>query len=134
MSEPEEDEEEQEEPEVDVLGSILLSIKKLLGIEYDYTHFDQDIIMYINGSLMTLSQLGVGSEDGFAITSSEDTWADFLGEVTNLEAVKTYIYLKVRLIFDPPTSASIIQAFERQITEFEWRLNVQVENTESEEM
>jgi hypothetical protein len=126
MSEPE-DQEPEEEPEVDILGSILLSIKKLLGIEHDYTHFDQDIIMYINGVLMTLNQLGVGSEDGFAITGSEDTWADFLGEVTNLEAVKAYIYLKVRLIFDPPSGSAIIQAFERQITEFEWRLNVQTD-------
>jgi len=127
---PDEEPEElpEEEPEeTNVLDSILLSIKKLLGIESDYTHFDQDIIMYINGVFMILNQLGVGPEEGYSITSDEETWSDYLGDVVNLEGVKTYIYLKVRLIFDPPSIASVIDAIERLITELEWRLNSQVD-------
>jgi len=109
------------------MDSILTTIKKLLGIEEDYPQFDTDIIVYINGVLMTLNQLGIGPEDGYAIFSSEETWNDYLGEATNIEAVKSYIYLKVRLIFDPPSVSSVIDAIGRQIAELEWRLNIQVD-------
>jgi hypothetical protein len=109
------------------MDSILTSIKKLLGIEEDYTQFDPDIIIYINSTFMSLNQIGVGPETGFTISDKIKKWSDYLGENTNLEAVKSYIYLKTRLIFDPPTSSFVLEAIERQITELEWRLMVQTE-------
>lgn len=115
------------------MDSILTSIKKMLGIEQEYTQFDLDIILNINSVLMTLSQLGVGPETGFAIIGAEETWDDFLGDRTDLESVKSYIYLKVRLLFDPPTSSFVLEAMERQINEFEWRLNVQAEGGVTDE-
>lgn len=108
------------------MESILDTIKKMLGIESDYTHFDIDIITNINTIFLNLQQIGVGPKSGFSITDNTTTWYDYIsGE--NLEAVKTYIYLKVRLLFDPPTNAFLVDAMERQIREIEWRLNVQVE-------
>lgn len=112
--------------------SILTSVKKLLGIEEDYEHFDSDIIMHINSVLGILTQLGVGPENGFTISDKTATWIDFLGaSLTNLNAVKTYVYLKVRLIFDPPASSSVIESMNRIIGELEWRLNVAAEKTSS---
>lgn len=108
--------------------SILTSIKKLLGLSADYTAFDQDITIHINTAFMLLSQLGVGPKEGFRITDNSKTWADFLKEDDmTLEGVKTYIYLKVRLVFDPPTSSFVLEAFNKQIEELEFRLNVQSE-------
>ena len=111
------------------MESILTSIKKMLGIEESYEHFDPDIIMHINSVLMILNQLGVGPEEGFMIEDDTSTWQDFIPEVTaaKLELVKSYIYLKVRLLFDPPLSSSVIESINRQISEFEWRLNVAVD-------
>lgn len=109
------------------MESILTSIKKLLGITEEYAHFDDDIIMHINSAFMSLQQLGVGPSDGFTITSDEQVWTDFLGEMKKLEAIKSYIYLKVKLIFDPPTSSFVLESINRQIQEYEWRLNVQAE-------
>lgn len=111
------------------MDSILTSIKKLLGVDEEYTHFDTDIIIDINSVLMGLTQIGVGPSAGFLITDKTQTWIDFLGTRKDLEAVKTFIYLKVRLLFDPPTSSSLFEAMERQISEFEWRLNNQAEST-----
>ena len=108
------------------MESILDTIKKMLGIESDYTHFDIDIITNINTAFLNLQQIGVGPKSGFSITDNTTKWSDYIsGE--KLEAVKTYIYLKVRLLFDPPTNAFLVDAMERQIREIEWRLNVQVE-------
>jgi hypothetical protein len=109
-------------------NSILTSIKRVLGIEPDYIQFDPDIIINVNSALMSLTQLGVGPEAGFMITGAVETWTDFLGDRKDLEAVKTFVYLKVRLLFDPPSNAFLVDAMERQIKELEWRLNVQVEN------
>lgn len=109
------------------MESILTSIKKLLGVTADYEHFDPDIIMHINSVFMILQQLGVGPTEGFFIIDEDATWKDFLPEGQSLEAVKTYMYLKVRLVFDPPTSSAVLQAMERQISELEWRLNVAVD-------
>lgn len=109
------------------MESILTSIKKLLGIEEDYTHFDQDIIININSALMTLNQLGIGPPQGFSIQNKIKTWADYLGPSIDFEGVKSYIYLKVRLAFDPPSTSFVLDAMERQIKELEWRLNVQAE-------
>lgn len=108
--------------------SILTSIKKLLGIEENYTIFDQDIITHINSVFMILSQLGVGPTEGFSIENNTETWTDYLGaESPNLNSVRSYVYLKVRLLFDPPTSSAAIESINKLIGEFEWRLNVQVD-------
>jgi hypothetical protein len=108
------------------MNSILDSVKKLLGVDLEETHFDQELILHINSALMQLNQIGVG-EDNVIITSNLNTWTSVLGTNVNLESAKMYVYLKVRLIFDPPTSAFVLDSIERQITQLEWRLNVQVE-------
>lgn len=114
------------------MESILTSIKKMLGIGEEYAHFDADIIFHINSALMTLNQLGVGPADGYFVTTDEQLWADYLGESKKLEAVKSYIYLRVKLLFDPPANSTLVEAMKQQIAEFEWRLNVQAESTETE--
>jgi hypothetical protein len=106
---------------------ILDTIKKMLGVEADVTVFDVDIITHINSALMVLNQLGVGPEDCFIVTDSLDEWPDFLGDSVTLELVKSYIYLKVKILFDPPTSSTVLDAATRQITEFEWRITAQIE-------
>lgn len=111
------------------MESILTSIKNMLGITEDYTHFDNSIIIHINSALMTLSQLGVGPDRSKFIIDKNDTWDDILGYIDDVEAVKTYVYLKVRMVFDPPTSSFVIESMKEQIKELEWRLNVQVEIT-----
>jgi hypothetical protein len=110
--------------------SILTSIKKLLGVDEDYTQFDPDIIIHINTVFMTLKQLGVGPTQGFKITDNTAEWEDFITDRIDLEGLKTYIYLKVRLVFDPPQSSYLIENIKEQIKELEWRLNFQVESTE----
>ena len=111
------------------MESILTSIKKLLGIAEEYEHFDNDIIMHINSVFMILTQLGVGPSRGFMITDSSATWDDFLPEDSdNLQAVKTYMYMKVRLMFDPPTSSAVMESMNRMVSEFEWRLNTAVDS------
>lgn len=107
------------------MESILKSIKKLLGIQEDYTHFDQDIILHINAAFMVLNQLGVGPETCFYIEDDTSEWEDFLDGAQNIEAVKTYIYLKVRLLFDPPASSTIMQSIKDAISEYEFRLPTQ---------
>lgn len=114
------------------MESILTSIKKLLGIAEDYEHFDADIIMHINSVFMILKQLGVGPPEGFRIEDKLATWNDFIPADTNLELVKSYIHLKVRLLFDPPLSSTVMESINRMIAEFEFRLNVAVESTNSE--
>ncbi len=105
--------------------SILTSIKKLLGIEEDYEHFDADILMHINTVLAILTQMGVGPADGFAISDKSATWTEFLGEKVNqLVGVRTYVYIKVRLMFDPPTSSAAIESMTKLANELEWRLHV----------
>lgn len=111
--------------------SILDTIKQLLGIEAEDTAFDTDVIVHINSALMTLNQLGVGPSAAFSIQDKDDIWEDFLEKSTDLEAVKTYIYLKVRTVFDPPSSSAVLEAMNRSISELEWRLNVQAEKNDS---
>lgn len=112
------------------MDSILTSIKKLLGITEEYDHFDADLIMHINSVFMILTQMGVGPSDGFAITGKDETWSSFLPESgPKLEAVKSYVYLKTRLLFDPPTASAVMEATKSMISEFEWRLNVGAEST-----
>jgi hypothetical protein len=116
--------------------SILTSVKKVLGLAEDYEIYDLDIAMHINTALSTLTQLGIGPEDGFAIEDKTDTWDDFLqgvGSRARLNGVKTYVCLRVRLVFDPPATSFAIDSFQKQIQELEWRLNVQRENDASAE-
>lgn len=115
------------------MDSILTSIKKLLGIAKDYNHFDDDIIIHINTVFLNLTQIGVGPANGFTIEDASAEWSEFLPTTHNLfEAVKTYVYLKVRLLFDPPLSSTVMDAINKNISEIEWRLNVAAESmTES---
>lgn len=107
--------------------SILVSIKKLLGIAEDYNHFDADIIMHINTVFMILMQLGVGPTSGFSILDDSAVWSDFLPTGQQLESVKTYMYLRVKMMFDPPQSGTVTQSTENLIKELEFRLNVEVD-------
>lgn len=107
--------------------SILTSVKKMLGITEDYTQFDMDIIIHINSVFAILYQLGVGPGHCYSITDKTNTWSEFISDQTKLELVKSYMYLKVKLIFDPPTVGTVMEATNRQIAEFEWRLNVAVD-------
>lgn len=111
------------------MDSILVSIKKLLGISEEYTQFDEDIIMHINSVFLNLTQLGVGPEEGFFIEDDTTDWEDFVDTENNaqLQAIKTYIYLKVKLLFDPPLSSAVIESTNRMISELEWRLNAVVD-------
>lgn len=114
------------------MDSILTSIKKLLGITEDYEHFDADLIMHINTVFMILTQLGVGPENGFSIIGKENTWSEYMPEGQRLEAVKSYVYLKTRLLFDPPQGSSVMEAIKNNISELEFRLNVAVDPGEEE--
>lgn len=109
------------------MESILLSIKQLLGIESDFDGFDTDITFAINTALMSLNQLGIGPVEGYSISGIEQNWTDFLGTITNIEGIKSYIYLKTRLLFDPPTNSFLIDAINKQIVELEWRLELQAQ-------
>lgn len=114
------------------MESILTSIKQLLGITEDYEHFDQQLIVHINSVLMVLTQLGVGPPEGFLIRDKIATWDDFITTGQTLELVKTYVYLKVRLLFDPPSSSVVMDSTNRMINEFEWRLNIAAESNTQE--
>lgn len=103
--------------------SILISVKKLLGISEEYNYFNPDLIIDINSVLMILYQMGVGSKTPFHIEDDSETWQDFFGEeVVDIDAVKTYVALKVRLMFDPPAASAHMQAIQETIKELEWRL------------
>ena len=110
------------------MESILTSIKKLLGIDEEYEHFDSDIIMHINSVFMILNQLGVGPTEGFSIKDKTATWEDFVTDLTKVEAIKSYVYLKVKLLFEPPLSSSVMESINRTISELEWRINVAAES------
>lgn len=104
--------------------SILNSTKKVLGLDDEYTPFDVDIIMHINSVFSTLHQLGLGPDGGFMIEDDEAEWSDFLGTDDRLNSVKTYMYLRVRTLFDPPSTSYHLEALKEQFRELEWRLNV----------
>lgn len=115
------------------MESILTSIKKLLGIAEEYDHFDADLIMHINSVFMVLTQLGIGPKEGFIIEDGTAIWEDFLDNPIKLQAVKTTIYLRVKLLFDPPSNATVLESYNKQIAEYEWRLNHDAESTGEEE-
>lgn len=105
------------------MDSILTSIKKLLGIDASYTHFDADIILQINSAFSALTQLGVGPLEGFSIEDSSSTWSQFIDD-PRLNFAKTYVQIKVKLAFDPPSSAALIESYNKQLDEITWRLTV----------
>lgn len=104
--------------------SILNSVKKILGIAPDYDAFDTDVIIHINSVFSTLNQLGLGPNEGFMIEDDSAVWEDFLLGDMRLNAIKTYVYLRVRVLFDPPTTGFTLTALQEQIKELEWRMNV----------
>ena len=104
--------------------SILISTKKVLGIGESYTAFDPDIVMHLNSAFSTLNQLGVGPANGFFITDETDIWDDLDIPDNQLHLVKTFVFLKTRILFDPPGTSFLMEAMSNQIKEFEWRLNV----------
>ena len=106
------------------MESILTSIKKMLGITENYTHFDEDIIMHINSVFMILTQMGIGPEKGFRIEDDLAVWQEFTSDDIMLESVKSYIYLKVKSLFDPSASSAVAGSYDRLISELEWRLHV----------
>lgn len=106
------------------MESILTSIKKMLGIAEEYTHFDADLIIHINSVFAILTQIGVGPSEGFSIEDDTDVWTDFIQDNKRLESVKSYTYMKVKLLFDPPLSSSVIESMNRIISELEWRIQV----------
>lgn len=105
--------------------SILNSIKKSLGFDEDYDAFDTDIVMHINSVFFNLKQIGIGPEEGFFVENKEAKWSDFV-EMPKFQAVKTYMYLKVRLLFDPPATSFAIESMDKLAKEYEWRLNVEL--------
>ena len=107
--------------------SILNEIKKMLGPDDDYDHFDVDIIVHINSAFNALKQLGVGPEGGFHITGATETWDDFWQGTHEVPMTKYYIWAKVKLSFDPPSSSFAVEALKEQLREYEWRANVEVE-------
>lgn len=113
--------------------SVLQSTKKVLGIAEDYDVFDVDILMHINSVFSTLTQLGIGPDSGFSIEGPDETWSSFLDDDLRLNSVKTYVYLRVRLLFDPPGTSYLINSLSKQAEELEWRLNVTRENSEDDE-
>lgn|SRR5574344_628275 len=115
------------------MESMLTSIKKMLGIAEEYTQFDADLIMHINSVLSILTQIGVGPSEGFAIEDDVAVWTDFVPANPKLELIKSYTYMKVKLIFDPPLSSSVIESLTRSISELEWRIQVAADPVESNE-
>ena len=110
-----------------MIESILDSTKKELGMDPEYRYYDPDIVLHINSILAILTQAGVGPEDGFRITDEKTTWTEFIGEANYLNFVKSFVSLRVKLLFDPPSNSSLIKAIETQAEEFLWRINVAVD-------
>ena len=114
------------------MESILTSIKKLLGIAEEYTHFDNDLIVHINSVFLILTQLGVGPATGFMIEDKYAEWEEFIDSSTLLQSVKSFMYLKVKLLFDPPLSSTALQSMTNIVNEFEWRIRLAVEQMDTE--
>ena len=113
------------------MDSILLSVKKLLGIDAEYTVFDPDIIIHINTAFAVLNQLGVGPVEGFMIESDKELWDEYIMDY-NFTMAKTFVFLKVKLTFDPPSSTALLESMNRQLDELTWRLEVEGQNGTSD--
>lgn len=110
--------------------SILVSIKKMLGLDDEYTPFDADVLIHINSAFMTLCQMGIGPKEGFMVSDYNQTWDEFLTNKVMLGGVKTWVYLQVKMLFDPPTNSFVMDAYKTQAEQILWRLNVQAESVE----
>lgn len=111
-----------------ITDSILTSVKKMLGIAEEYEHFDADLLMHINSVFSILHQLGVGPADGFMIEDKSSIWSDFISDESKYMLAKSYMFLKVKLLFDPPLSSAVLECYKTQISEYEWRLNINAED------
>ena len=108
------------------MESILTSVKKMLGIEAQYNHFDEDIVMHINSAFFVLHQLGVGPDTAFKIDDNSAVWTDFI-DAGEVESVKSYVFMYVKRLFDPPSNSSHLAALKEDMKELEWRMNVAVD-------
>ena len=107
--------------------SILMTIRKLVCGDPYADHFDTDLLVHINACFSILNQLGVGPENGFVVTDETQSWSSYIADNYILNMVKTYITLKVKKIFDPPLTSSVLEAMDKEISQLEWRLNVAVD-------
>ena len=107
--------------------SILTSVKHMLGIEPDVTHFDSNLILFINSAFYSVNQLGVGPDNPYHINGSTEKWTDFSADINDFEAVIQYVYLKVKMAFDPPLSGTVIGEYNKQIDELAWRITAKVD-------
>lgn len=114
-------------------GSILNTIKRALGLEPDYDTYDLEVITHINSVFSTLQQLGVGTDEAYEIESADNKWEEFLENDKNLNAVKSYIFMRVKLIFDPPGNSFAVESLQKQVDQLEWRLNVYSEGKREDE-
>lgn len=111
----------------DKTASILNTVKKSCGLTDEYGVYDQDILVLINSAILELSQNGIGPADGFQVSDAVAVWEDFIGDFPNAGAVASYISIKVRILFDPPTSSFVLDAFKKQLDELIWRLNLEAD-------
>ena len=109
--------------------SILIEIKKMLGLDSDYTAFDTDLIILINTAFLGLIQCGLSISSNFSVTGDSEKWKDFLPNDNCYLAVKTYVFLSVKLIFDPPSSSFVLDAYNKQLEELRWRIGLQSDPT-----
>lgn len=112
-----------------MMSSILNTTKKILGIDFSYRAFDTDIVTHINATFATLNQLGVGPVEGITILGPDEDWEDYDIPANQLGLIKSYVYLKVRMYFDPPTTSFLLTAMENQLKELEWRISEMREDT-----
>lgn len=112
------------------MDSILLTIKSMLGLDETYKVFDKELIVYINTAINVLEQLGIG-QDGFTVASESDTWDSYVTDLAKMEGIKTYIYIRTRLLFDPPSNSTLSKSLEDTARELEWRLNVKAEHLQN---
>lgn len=118
--------------ETEIMTNVLLSIKKLLGITPEYIHFDEDILIHINSVLLELSQLGVSLPNDFSV-DDKTLWIDIFQEGILLSAIRSFVYLKVRLLFDPPANSAAIESINKTIANLEWRINGNIDYEQKEE-
>lgn len=127
MEEEKQDVVEETTPPLNDKDSILISIKKLLGISKECADFDTDIKIHINSTLMNLDQLGITIPKSFSVQDETQTWSEIIQNQEKIDSIVTYVYLKVKLVFDPPLSSAVMEANKESIRELEWRLTVQVD-------
>lgn len=111
------------------MDSILTTVKKNLGIQDGYTHFDSDLIVYINSAFSTLHQLGIGPDEDYSIVNGSEVWTDFMPDETYMGMIQSYVSLYAKMIFDPPQSSAVMEFYKARLNEFEFRLNVEFDKS-----